>query len=141
MTPGEAPTAPIVVRTTPRSADSPESAGTDPSQGAPTQWVDGRVAATIIAAGVGCAAFGIAVVLAESISAVKQLLTLSTAVGPLSGKAVAALVIYPIFWLILHAALRNSRTKITTISGWTIVLVAVGLIGTFPPFYGLIAGH
>jgi hypothetical protein len=141
MTPVEAPTTPIAVHTAPRPADSTESTGTEPSEGAPTQKVDGRVAATIIAAGVGCAAFGIAVVLAESVSTVKQLLTLSTAVGPLSGKAVAALVIYPIFWLILHAALRNSRTKITTISGWTIVLVAIGLIGTFPPFYGLIAGH
>jgi hypothetical protein len=95
----------------------------------------------MIAAGVGCAAFGIAVVLAESVSVVKQLLTLSTAVGPLSGKAVAAVVIYPIVWLVLHAALRNSQTKITTVIRWTTVLLAIGLLGTFPPFYGLIAGH
>jgi hypothetical protein len=89
----------------------------------------------------GCAAFGIAVVLAESVSTVKQLLTLSTAVGPLSGKAVVAVVIYPVVWLVLHAALRNSQPKITTVSRWTTVLLTIGLLGTFPPFYGLIAGH
>jgi hypothetical protein len=139
--PVEPPTTPITVHTTPRSAGSTESTGTGPSQEPPSQKVDGGVAATIIAAGVGCAAFGIAVVLAESVSTIKQLLTLSSAVGPLSGKAVAALVVYPVVWLVLHAALRKSQTKITTIGGWTIVFVAIGLLGTFPPFYGLIAGH
>jgi hypothetical protein len=138
--PAEVATAPIAVHTPP-SAELTESTGTGLSQGAPSQKVDGRVAATIIAAGVGCAAFGIAVVLAESISAVKQLLTLSTAVGPLSGKAVVAVVIYPVVWLVLHVALRNSQPNITTVTRWTIVLLTIGLLGTFPPFYGLIAGH
>jgi hypothetical protein len=138
--PAEAATTPIAVHTPP-SADPIESTGTGPSQGSPSQKVDGRIAATIIAAGVGCAAFGIAVVLAESISVVKQLLTLSTAVGPLSGKAVAAVVIYPVVWLVLHTALRNAQPKITTVTRWTIVLLTIGLLGTFPPFYGLIAGH
>jgi hypothetical protein len=114
--PAEAATTPIAVHATPRSAQPTGSAGTGPSQASPSQKVDGRVAATIIAAGVGCAAFGIAVVLAESISVVKQLFTLSTAVGPLSGKAVAAVVIYPVVWLVLHAALRNSQPKITTVT-------------------------
>jgi hypothetical protein len=136
VTSAEAATAPIAVHAAPGSAESNETGATEPSQ-----RVDGRVAATMIAAGVGCAAFGIAVVLAESVSVVKQLLTLSTAVGPLSGKAVAAVVIYPIVWLVLHAALRNSQTKITTVIRWTTVLLAIGLLGTFPPFYGLIAGH
>jgi hypothetical protein len=132
----EPATTPIAVDAAPGSADSNKSGVTEPSQ-----RVDGRVAATMIAAGVGCAAFGIAVVLAESMSVVKQLLTLSTAVGPLSGKAVVAVVIYPIVWLVLHAALRNAQTKITTVIRWMIVLLAIGLLGTFPPFYGLIAGH
>jgi hypothetical protein len=138
MMPAEATTTPIAVHATPRSA---ESTGTQPSRTSPSQRVDGRVAATITAPGVGCAAFGIAVVLAESVSTVKQLLTLSTAVGPLSGKAVVAVVIYPVVWLVLHAALRNSQPKITTVSRWTTVLLTIGLLGTFPPFYGLIAGH
>jgi hypothetical protein len=132
----EAATAPIAVLAAPGSAESNE-----PGVPEPSQRVDGRVAATIIAAAVGCAAFGIAVVLAESVSTIKQLLTLSTAVGPLSGKAVAAVAIYPIAWMVLHAALRKSQTKITTVRRWTIILLTIGLLGTFPPFYGLIAGH
>ncbi|MFC5237484.1 hypothetical protein [Pseudonocardia zijingensis] len=137
----EAATAPIAVRATPRPARPPGAARTGPAEGTPSQNVDGRVAATIIAAGVGCAAFGVAVVLAESISVVKQWLTLSTAVGPLSGKAVAAVVLYPVVWLVLHAALRKSQPKITTVTTWTTVLLTIGLLGTFPPVYGMIAGH
>jgi hypothetical protein len=134
--PAEGATTPIAVHTAPGPAESNE-----PGVAEFSQTVDGRIAATMIAAGVGCAAFGIAVVLAESVSVIKQLLTLSAAVGPLSGKAVVAVVIYPIVWSVLHAALRNSQTKITTVTRWTIVLLAIGLLGTFPPFYGLIAGH
>jgi hypothetical protein len=136
VTPAEGETTPIAVHSAPGPAESNE-----PDVAESSQKVDGRIAATMIAAGVGCAAFGISVVLAESVSVVKQLLTLSAAVGPLSGKAVVAVVIYPIVWLVLHAALRNSQTKITTVTRWTIVLLAIGLLGTFPPFYGLIAGH
>jgi hypothetical protein len=141
----EPATAPITVHAA-RSAVSSDPVSDDPVSSdsvatEPSQRVDGRVAATIIAAAVGCAAFGIAVVLAESISMIKQLFTLSTAVGPLSGKAVAAVAIYPIAWMVLHAALRKSQTKITTVRRWTIILMTIGLLGTFPPFYGLIAGH
>jgi len=141
VVPAEAATAPIAVRPTPRAAQPADSSGTGSTEGTPSQNVDGRVAATIIAAGVGCAAFGVAVVLAESISVVKQWLTLSSAVGPLSGKAVAAVVIYPVVWLVLHVALRNAQPKTTTVTGWTAVLLTIGLLGTFPPVYGLIAGH
>src|SRR5690606_3434725 len=81
VVPAEAATAPIAVRPTPRAAQPADSSGTGSTEGTPSQNVDGRVAATIIAAGVGCAAFGVAVVLAESISVVKQWLTLSSAVG------------------------------------------------------------
>jgi hypothetical protein len=136
----EATTAPVVVHAAPGSAESGGTASSETDDGRPER-VDGRAAAAMIAAGVGCAAFGIAVVVAESVTAVKQMLILSAAAGPLSGKAVVAVVIYAIFWLILHIALRRTQTKITTVGRLTIVLLAIGLLGTFPPFYGLIAGH
>jgi uncharacterized membrane protein YidH (DUF202 family) len=107
----------------------------------PSDRMGGSTAATLLAAGVGCAAFGIAVVASESIEAVKNLFTLSTAVGPLSGKAVAAMVIYVIAWIVLHLACRRRTMSFAAVLRVTAVLIGVGLLGTFPPFYGLIAGH
>jgi hypothetical protein len=136
----EAATAPVVVPAAPGSAESGGTASSEKDDG-PSERVDGRAAAAVISAGVGCAAFGIGVVVAESVTAVKKMLTLSAAAGPLSGKAVVAVVIYAIFWVLLHIALRRTQTKITTVGRLTIVLLGIGLLGTFPPFYGLIAGH
>jgi hypothetical protein len=101
----------------------------------------GSTAATLLAAGIGCAAFGIAVVAAESLAPVKKLLTLSAAVGPLSGKAVIAVVIYLIAWSALHLACRRRTIGFAVVLRATAVLIGIGLLGTFPPFYGLIAGH
>jgi hypothetical protein len=133
----------LAVQAPPDAAGANDSGGTAPAEGpdGPAQRLDGRAAAAMIAAGVGCAAFGVAVVVAESVAEVKKLLTLSAAAGPLSGKAVVAVVIYAVFWLFLHLALRRSQTKITTVGRLTMILLGIGLLGTFPPFYGLIAGH
>jgi hypothetical protein len=101
----------------------------------------GPTAATLVAAGVGCAAFGIAVVASESIAPVKTLFTLSAAVGPLSGKAVAGVLVYLVAWLVLHVLWRRRPIASATVIRGTAVLIGIGLLGTFPPFYGLIAGH
>jgi hypothetical protein len=95
----------------------------------------------LVAAGVACAAFGLAVVLSEFIEMISAALTLSSAVGPLSGKAVAAVVIYIIVWSALHLAWRHKQVELVRVFRWTGALVLVGLLATFPPIYGLIAGH
>jgi hypothetical protein len=107
----------------------------------PPDRMGGTTAATLLASGIGCAAFGIAVVAAESLEPVKQLLTLSTAVGPLSGKAVVAVVIYLLAWAALFLACRKRTMDFAVVLRVTAVLVGLGLLGTFPPFYGLVAGH
>jgi hypothetical protein len=101
----------------------------------------GGIAAALLSAGVACAAFGLAVVLSESIEALGEVLTLSDAVGPLSGKAVAAVVIYIVVWAALHLAWRRQAIELDGVFRWTCALVLVGLFTTFPPIYGLFAGH
>jgi hypothetical protein len=103
--------------------------------------MSGSTAATLLASGVGGAAFGIAVVAAESLEPVKQLFTLSTAVGPLSGKAVVAVAIYLLAWAALFLACRKRTMDFAVVLRVTAVLVGIGVLGTFPPFYGLVAGH
>jgi hypothetical protein len=68
-----------------------------------------------VAAGVACAAFGLAVVLSEFIEMISEALTLSSAVGPLSGKAVAAVVIYIIVWSALHLAWRHKQVELVRV--------------------------
>ncbi|TWF81766.1 hypothetical protein FHX44_117711 [Pseudonocardia hierapolitana] len=107
----------------------------------PPDRLGGSTAATLLASGIGCAAFGIAVVAAESLQPVKQLFTLSTAVGPLSGKAVVAVVIYLLAWAALFLACRRRTMPFAAVLRVTAVLIGIGVVGTFPPFYGLVAGH
>jgi hypothetical protein len=93
----------------------------------------GQIAAAPVAAGVACAAFGLAVVLSEFIEMISAALTLSSAVGPLSGKAVAAVVIYIIVWSACHLAWRHKQVELVRVFRWPGALALVGLLATFPP--------
>lgn len=130
-------TTPIAVRT---SAE-PAPAATPAAEEAVSPRVPGGAAAALLAAGVGCAAFGVAVVLSESVEAIKAAFTLWTSVGPLSGKAVVAVLIYVLVWPALHVAWRRKEVELRNVSRYCIALLVIGLLGTFPPIYGLIAGH
>jgi len=96
----------------------------------------GATAAAILASGIGCAALGIFVTLADANEAAKEVMTLSTAVGPLSGKTTFAVIAWLLSWGILHMLWREksvalSRTYLVVFLG----LVVIGLLGTFPPVY------
>lgn len=107
----------------------------DPYPDAPDKPL-GPVNAALIAAGVGCFAVGFTTTLAEASKPVKTLMTLSTAVGPLSGKVVFAVVAWLVAWLILHLALRKSALAFGKALTITLILIALGLLGTFPLFFG-----
>jgi hypothetical protein len=100
---------------------------------------NGGVAAAIIAAGIGCAALGLLVVAAAASPQVSQLLTFYSPTGPLSGKAIVSTVIYLVVWPNLHYRLRDKQVDLYKAFMVTILLVAFGIIGTFPPFYQLLA--
>jgi hypothetical protein len=137
------PVSPSTARTsTSDTATSPPTAIAVRADGASADpAATGQIAAALVAAGVACAAFGLAVLLSESIEPISKALTLSNPVGPLSGKAVAAVAVYIIVWSALHLAWRRKQVEIVRALRWTCALVLVGLLATFPPIYGLIAGH
>lgn len=56
---------------------------------------EGPISAAIIAAGVGALALGLLTVLAEASASVKDFLTWSDPVGPLSGKTLGVLGTFP----------------------------------------------
>ena len=96
---------------------------------------EGPISAAIIAAGIGAAALGLFTTLAEASATVKDWLQWNDRVGPLSGKTLLAVAVWLAAWAILHVTLRNRPFETRRALIITIVLLALGVIGTFPTFF------
>jgi len=96
---------------------------------------NGGVVAAIVAAGLACAIFGSLVVATAASPAIAKLMTFYWPAGPLTGKSTVAVVAYLVIWPNLHYRLRDRHLDLYKAFLFTLFLVALGLIGTFPPFY------
>jgi hypothetical protein len=101
---------------------------------------EGPAAAALLAAGVGAAALGVLTVLAEADTGAKAALTLDAGVGPLSGKTAYAVAAWLIAWLILHLTVGRRAALTRTVIATSAALIAVGVLGTFSPFFQMF-GH
>jgi hypothetical protein len=102
-----------------------------------TDKPEGPIAAAIIAGGVGAAALGVVTTLAEASTGVSDWLQWSDRVGPLSGKMIVAVVVWLVAWAVLHAALRGRPYETRRALVVSLVLIALGVLGTFPTFFQL----
>ncbi len=100
---------------------------------------EGPISAAIIAAGVGAFALGVFTTLAEASERAKEWFEWSVRVGPLSGKTTMAVAVWLVAWGVLHLVLRRSRSETTGALVLTLVLLGLGIIGTFPTFFQLFA--
>ena len=98
---------------------------------------EGPIAAAVIAGGIGAAALGVVTTLAEVSEGIRSWLQWSDAVGPLSGKVLVAVGVWLVAWAILHVALRRRRYETRRALVVSLVLIAVGVVGTFPTFFQL----
>lgn len=114
-----------------QTAEQTGAAPTPGSQGKPF----GPVAAVFLAAGIGAVVLGILTTLAEASEDIKSALEWSTSVGPLMGKTILATGAFFASWLILAVALRGRDPNPRRVFVWAGVLVAVGLVLTFPTFF------
>ena len=106
----------------------------EPDVGTSMVSSEGPAVAALLALGVGAAVLGLLTTLAER-ATVNGWLTLNSAVGPLSGKTIFAVVAWLATWAVLHPILRT-RARLTTgvlITTW--LLLFLGLLGTFPTFF------
>ena len=101
---------------------------------------NGPAAAAILASGVGSFALGLLTTLAQALSNVRNALKLSDPVGPLSGKTTTAVVIWLVAWAVFHALWKNQQVNFTSIFTATLVLIGLGLLGTFPLFFDVFGG-
>jgi Kef-type K+ transport system membrane component KefB len=98
---------------------------------------EGPIAAAVIAGGIGAAALGVVTTLAEANEGIRNWLQWSDAVGPLSGKVAVAVAVWLVAWVILHLALRRRPYETRRALVVSLVLIAVGVVGTFPIFFQL----
>jgi hypothetical protein len=101
---------------------------------------EGPIAAAIIAGGIGAAALGLFTTLAEASEGAKDWLQWSDAVGPLSGKVLMAVLVWLVAWAVLHLVLRNRPYETRRALVISLVLIGLGVLGTFPLFFQAFGG-
>ncbi|WP_237519624.1 hypothetical protein [Streptomyces sp. HUCO-GS316] len=100
---------------------------------------EGPISAAIIAAGIGAAALGLFTTLAEASTGMADWLQWNERVGPLSGKTVMAVIVWLVSWVVLHLALRNKPRETGRALTVALVLIGLGVLGTYPTFFQLFA--
>jgi hypothetical protein len=96
---------------------------------------EGPISAAVIAAGIGAFAMGLVTTLAEASTSFKDWLQWNDDVGPLSGKTILTVIAWLVAWAVLHIVLRTRPYETRRALIIALVLIALGVIGTFPTFF------
>jgi hypothetical protein len=100
----------------------------------------GPIAAAVLAVGIGAFVLGLLTTLSEA-SGVHDFLELDEDGGPLSGKTIIAVIAYLASGAVLHGLWRRQNPPLRPILIGTAVLVALGVLGTFPTFFQAFASE
>jgi len=104
-----------------------------------TSKPSGPIAAAMIAAGIGALVLGILTVWAEASEGFKESLAYNDRVGPLSGKTIWATVAFFVSFGALSLGLRRRHVDLAKATVITLVLLGLGYLGTFAPFFRMFA--
>jgi hypothetical protein len=96
---------------------------------------EGPIAAAIIAGGIGAAALGLFTTLSEASTDIKDWLNWKDEVGPLAGKTIMAVIVWLVAWVVLHLVYRTKPYETRRAFTIAVVLVGLGVLGTFPTFF------
>jgi hypothetical protein len=96
---------------------------------------NGPAAAVVLAAGIGTLVLGLLATLNEASTDVNEFLAFTDDVGPLSGKTIFAAAAFFLSWAILGFLWRGRDLAWRPVLIATIVLLALGFLGTFPTFF------
>jgi hypothetical protein len=96
---------------------------------------NGAAVASLVAGAIGAFAMGVIVLLNEAGIAAAP--TLYEPAGGVSGRTTVAVVIWLLAWLVLHRRWKNREIAWPRVHVLTLVLVALGLVFTFPPVWTL----
>jgi hypothetical protein len=102
---------------------------------------NGPGAAAILAAGIGCAAIGILYLVGDASETIGKLLNFYNPVGTLSGVTTLAIIIWLVAWYVLNRLWQAKTVSMFNVNIAAFVLLAVGLLLTFPPFVDPLQGR
>ena len=98
---------------------------------------NGPVAAALVAGGIGAAAMGVITTLSEAVTPFADSLNWWKPAGPLTGKVIVSVVVFFVSWIVLHVIFQGKNVNFARVTTIALVLLGVGLLGTFPPFFDL----
>jgi hypothetical protein len=101
---------------------------------------NGAAAAAILAAGIGSFVLGLLTTLAAASRPFSNILAFYGPTGPLSGKTTVAVVFWLAAWVLLHRAWKDRQVDFGPAFIGTLILIALGLLGTFPLFFEAFGG-
>lgn len=104
-----------------------------------TQLPNGLAAAALLAGGIGSCALAVTTILNEASPAISNLFKFYLPAGPLSGKTTVAVIIWLVAWAILGFLWKDKDVDFAKVSLWALILLGLGLLGTFPPVFELFA--
>jgi hypothetical protein len=107
------------------------------SNGTASPLTNGSGAAAILAAGTGSFALAVLACAGDKLAAVKNSLVFYKPTGPLSGVTTVAILVWLLTWGILEWRWRNRTVAAGRISAIALVMLALGLLLTFPPVVDL----
>ena len=93
---------------------------------------NGAALAALLAAAVGSFALGVFVL--ANAAGWYAAPSLYGPAGGLSGRATFAVIVWLVAWGVLHRRWRDRDLGAGVIFGWTLALIALSLVLTFPPF-------
>ena len=98
---------------------------------------NGPVVAALIAGGLGSATNGLMTVLAEASPSINDALNWWNPAGPLTGKALVGVTAFFASWIVLHVIFRGRNVTFAPAATIALILLGLGLLGTFPPFFAI----
>jgi hypothetical protein len=104
------------------------------------QLPNGPAGAAILSAGVGCSVLGILALAGDASKAIAKLLTFYLPTGPLSGVSSLAILVWLVTWFVLASRWRTKTVAIAKVNVTAFLLLAIGILLTFPPFVDLLQG-
>jgi hypothetical protein len=97
---------------------------------------NGPAMAAFLGAGIGVFTLGLIVVLGEM--GLLRVPALYAPAGGVTGRTTLAILVWLVAWAILHARWRKREVDAGRVGSYVIVLTALGIVGTFPPFWGIL---
>jgi len=98
---------------------------------------NGKAAAALLAGGIGALVMGLLTTISEGVASFSTALNWYNPAGPLSGKTTLTVIIWLIVWAVLGKQWKDKDVDFDKIAMIAIILLLLGILGTFPPFFDL----